>query len=120
MNKSSQVQPTPDINAAILTIRDQKVLLDADLALIYSVPTKALNQAVKRNLGRFPADFVFQLTTEETVCLNRSQFVTASIWSQIVTTSKCNIWYRPLHAQFTESTKLEQAIKANLGGLEYA
>ena len=58
MNKSLQVQPAPEINAAILTIRDQKVLLDADLALIYGVPTKALNQAIKRNLGRFPAAIV--------------------------------------------------------------
>lgn len=49
----------------ILTFRDQKVILDADLALLYGVPTKALNQAVKRNMARFPADFIFQLGRDE-------------------------------------------------------
>jgi hypothetical protein len=49
----------------ILTFLDQKVILDADLALLYGVPTKALNQAVKRNMARFPADFIFQLGRDE-------------------------------------------------------
>ena len=53
------------LDALILTIRNQKVLLDADLAEIYGVPTKALNQAVKRNADRFPDDFRFQLTAGE-------------------------------------------------------
>lgn len=53
------------LDALILTIRNQKVLLDADLAEIYGVPTKALNQAVKRNADRFPDDFRFQLTASE-------------------------------------------------------
>jgi hypothetical protein len=56
--------PAP-LDSLILTIRGQKVLLDADLAAIYGVPTKALNQAVKRNEDRFPADFVFQLSDDE-------------------------------------------------------
>ncbi len=56
--------PTP-LDSLILTIRGQKVLLDADLAAIYGVPTKALNQAVKRNAVRFPEDFVFQLSSKE-------------------------------------------------------
>jgi hypothetical protein len=66
------------LDSLILTIRGQKVLLDADLAAIYGVPTKALNQAVKRNEDRFPADFVFQLSAEEAkrVFLSRSQTVT--------------------------------------------
>ena len=55
----------PPLGTLILTIRSQKVLLDADLAAIYGVPTKALNQAVKRNADRFPNDFHFQLTDEE-------------------------------------------------------
>lgn len=55
-------------------IRDQPVMLDSDLACLYRVETKVLNQAVKRNLQRFPIDFMFQLTKEE--CL-RSQFVTS-------------------------------------------
>ncbi|CAG0962915.1 hypothetical protein MTYP_00829 [Methylophilaceae bacterium] len=49
----------------ILLIRGHKVMIDADLAGLYGVPTKALNQAVRRNLERFPADFMFQLTAEE-------------------------------------------------------
>jgi hypothetical protein len=53
------------IGSLIRTIRGQKVILDTDLARIYGVPTKALNQAVKRNTRRFPPDFLFQLTAEE-------------------------------------------------------
>ena len=66
------------IASVIRTIRGKKVILDADLARIYGVPTKALNQAVKRNLKRFPDDFLFQLTLEEVADLNRSQIVTGS------------------------------------------
>ena len=51
-------------------------MLDTDLAKLYGVPTKVLNQAVKRNVTRFPADFMFQLTSEETTAL-RSQIVTS-------------------------------------------
>jgi hypothetical protein len=61
----------------IFLIRDKKVMLDRDLAFLYGVETKALNQAVKRNIKRFPEDFMFQLTNEE---LNnwKSQFVTSN------------------------------------------
>ncbi len=55
-----------------------RVLLDADLAALYGVATKALNQAVKRNFARFPADFPFRLTSTEMTALNRSQSVTGS------------------------------------------
>jgi hypothetical protein len=60
----------------ILLIRGHRVMLDTDLAKLYRVPTKAINQAVKRNTNRFPVDFMFQLTSEETTAL-RSQFVTS-------------------------------------------
>ncbi|MCS6326619.1 MAG: ORF6N domain-containing protein [Nitrospira sp.] len=60
----------------ILVARDQRVILDADLARLYGVTTKAFNQAVKRNTDRFPEDFAFQLTKSETSCL-RSQTVTS-------------------------------------------
>jgi hypothetical protein len=53
------------MNIPIITLREQPVLIDADLARLYAVPTKALNQAVKRNAGRFPGDFLFQLTDAE-------------------------------------------------------
>jgi hypothetical protein len=59
-------------------LRGQKVLLDAELASLYGVTTKALNQAVKRNSSRFPADFIFRLTEHETATLNRSQDVTGA------------------------------------------
>jgi len=55
----------PPLESLILTIRGQKVLLDADLAAIYGVPTKRLNEQVKRNAERFPEDFIFQLTDSE-------------------------------------------------------
>ena len=53
------------IESLILTIRGSKVLIDADLAAIYGVETRALNQAVKRNSERFPKDFIFQLNAEK-------------------------------------------------------
>lgn len=78
------------VESLIHVIRGQKVMLDSDLAALYGVPTKAFNQAIRRNMERFPEDFMFQLTQEESAIL-RSQFVTAS---------KRNIRYQPL--VFTE------------------
>jgi hypothetical protein len=60
----------------ILSFREQRVILDADLAALYDVPTKRFNEAVKRNAGKFPQDFMFQLTIEEFDAL-RSQFATS-------------------------------------------
>lgn len=70
--------PAPAIESRILLIRGQKVMLDSDLAELYGVPTKALNQAVKRNLDRFPEDFMFRLGLDEARHLHslRSQNVT--------------------------------------------
>ena len=65
------------ITSAILLLRGEKVMLDRDLAELYGVEVRVLNQAVKRNSERFPADFAFQLTSEETQIL-KSQFVTSS------------------------------------------
>ena len=67
--------PAERIGSAILFVRGHKVMLDHDLAKLYEVPTKVLNQAVKRNQERFPSDFMFQLTPDESEVL-RSQFVT--------------------------------------------
>lgn len=66
------------IQNLIYIIRGQRVMLDSDLARLYEVETKVLNQAVKRNLERFPKDFMFQLTKEEYEIL-RSQIVTSKI-----------------------------------------
>ena len=72
------LMPVEHITTTILFLRRQKVLLDSELAALYGVPTKALNQAVKRNSERFPEDFLFRLTHSETEALNRSQLVTGS------------------------------------------
>jgi len=63
--QSHTIIPTESITEKILLICGQKVMLDTDLAGLYAVQTKVLNRAVKRNLDRFPADFMFQLTAEE-------------------------------------------------------
>ena len=72
----------PDVGGAIerriYSIRGERVMLDADLAALYGVETKALNQAVRRNLDRFPPDFMFALTLEEVGYL-RSQIVTSGL-----------------------------------------
>lgn len=72
------------IESLIHVIRDQQVMLDSDLARLYGVETRVLNQAVKRNIERFPEDFMFQLSKEESQNLI-SQIVTSSSRSQNVT-----------------------------------
>jgi hypothetical protein len=78
-----EIGPVGRIEGRIPRIRGRRVLLDEDLAEIYGVPTGALNQAVRRNAGRFPADFAFRLTSREMRTMR----------SQIVTASKRNIRY---------------------------
>ena len=63
--KDNALIPTERIAQSILLLRGQKVIIDADLADLYGVPTKALNQAVKRNQERFPEDFMFQMSADE-------------------------------------------------------
>jgi hypothetical protein len=84
------VIPVERIERSILLIREQRVLLDLHLAALYGVPVKQLNQAVKRNADRFPADFMFQLTWDESRVVR----------SQIVTLQRGHLRYQP-HA-FTE------------------
>ena len=79
-----------DIRHRIMTIRGRQVLMDRDLAELYGVSTKALNQAVKRNGKRFPDGFMFQLTKEEL----------ANLRSQIVTSNRGGLRYCPY--AFTE------------------
>ena len=89
--------PAPKIEKIaplVHTVRGERVLFDADLATLYGVSTKALNQAVKRNLDRFPADFMFRLTKDEAKAISASR-------SQIVTLKRGqNIKYLPY--AFTE------------------
>src|SRR5204862_124052 len=92
------MKPKKPIESMILNIRGSKVMLDADLAELYGVPTKRLNEQVKRNADRFPEDFMFQLTAQEWRNL-KSQTTTSSSeitqdqrvapnWSQFATSSK--------------------------------
>lgn len=104
--------PMEVIEGKILLVRGKKVMLDRDLALLYGVETKVLNQAVKRNIKRFPDDFMFQLNNYEASELSRSQFVTLKKGQ--------NIKYLPY--AFTENgvamlssvLNSEQAIEVNI------
>ena len=106
---SSEEQNTDNqllqIEPLIRTIRGQQVLLDSDLAILYGVETKRLNEQVKRNIERFPEDFMFQLTKVELINL-KSQIATSSeidnyLRSQIVTSSHGGVRYLPY--AFTEN-----------------
>ena len=103
------------LGALIFTIRKQRVILDADLASIYGVQTKRLNEQVRRNSERFPGDFMFQLTLQEVTDL-KSQIATSSsadIRSQIATASKRNIRFMPYvfteHGAIMAANVLEQS-----------
>lgn len=74
---SADLLPLETIIQRIVLLRGQKVLLDADLAALYDVPTKRFNEQVKRNLERFPSDFMFQVSEEEFAAL-RSHFATSN------------------------------------------
>jgi len=76
--KMNEMRIIKSIQNRIYEIRGERVLLDFDLAALYEVPTKVLNQAVKRNIKRFPKDFMFRLTSDDW----------GEMWSQIVTTSE--------------------------------
>ena len=82
MQLSSIIEASFDIKSLIYVIRSQQVMLDSDLAALYQVETKVLNQAVKRNISRFPEKFCFQLAGDEFDFL-RSQFVTSSFDDEI-------------------------------------
>src|SRR4029077_2409589 len=75
-----------NLQGAIHLIRGQRVMLDSDLAMIYGVTTKRLNAQLKRNRGRFPADFAFQLTVQDFRSW-KSQIRRSSVRSQFVTSS---------------------------------
>jgi hypothetical protein len=129
---SKDIIPIQRIAQSIYFLRGQKVMLDFDLAALYGVATKVLNQAMKRNHERFPNDFMFRLTAEETSSL-RSQIVTLSQqildnqriptnWSQIVTSSGKHRGqtYRPYAfteqgvAMLSSVLNSERAVKVNI------
>jgi len=90
--RQSSIVPTESIEHKILLIRGEKMILDADLAALYGTTTKKLNQQVKRNLHRFPADFLFRLTNKEVTSLR----------SHLVTSSSAHGGHRYLPYAFTE------------------
>ena len=110
----TKIVPLERIAASIRIIRAQKMLLDADLASLYGVETKVFNQAVRRNIERFPEDFMFHLTPEEAESL-RSQTVT------LKTGRGTHAKYAPLAfteqgvAMLSSVLKSKQAIQINLG-----
>ena len=77
MKRKSYLISVAKISSKILWIRGEKILLDRDLAQLYGVEVKVLNQSVRRNIDRFPTDFMFQLSKKEFLNL-KSQFVTSS------------------------------------------
>ena len=87
--ETASIQPVEQIESLIITVRGKQVILDHDLARLYGVETRVLNQAVQRNIERFPEDFMFQLSKEEAE-VSRSQIATMNgenMSSQFVTTS---------------------------------
>lgn len=109
---STTIVTATNIESKIYTIRGQGVMIDSDLAEMYGVETKRLKEQVKRNIERFPDDFMFQLTSEEAVALSRSQNATLKQGQ--------NVKYLPF--AFTEHGVLmlssvlrsEQAIEVNI------
>ncbi len=85
------------LDSLILQLRGHKVMLDADLAAMYGVPTKALNQAVQRNIQRFPEDFMFQLSKQEFTNLISHFAISSSANNQEVTNLKSQFVTSSLH-----------------------
>jgi hypothetical protein len=110
MSSNTEILPISDIGALIRSLRETRAILDTDLAAIYGVTTKRLNEQFRRNRDRFPEDFAFQLTREEWNFL-RSHFATSNraqgMRSQIATASKRNLRYLP--DAFTEHGALMAA-----------
>ncbi len=108
MTQNEGIDTSDNIESFIRSIRGRRVILDADLARLYGVPTKRLNEQVKRNLERFPDDFMFQLSREEAEVARRSssQFATldgAGNRSQSATGSQKHRDPRFLPYAFTEN-----------------
>ena len=93
------------IEKRIFMIRGHRVMLDADLAKLYGVPTKRLNEQVRRNIKRFPEDFMFQLTKDEYQNL-KSQFLIPSLRSQIATSNRGGRRYFPY--TFRETRRVQR------------
>ncbi|MCX6936747.1 MAG: ORF6N domain-containing protein [Verrucomicrobia bacterium] len=115
MKAAVETVPAERIQSRIRVLRGQRVLLDADLAEIYEVPTKRLIEQVKRNLDKFPEDFVFQLTRDEVSALNAARNATidnervVNKWSQNATGVSQNRGRQHLPFAFTEHGAIQAA-----------
>ena len=115
MPATAELLPAERIQNRIVVLRGQRVLLDADLAAIYEVPTKRLIEQMKRNVAKFPEDFVFQLTREEWSAVLASKPSSHAIqadtnmWSQNATTSPQRRRLTNLPYAFTEHGALQLA-----------
>lgn len=105
--------PAERVERAIILLRGHKVMLDADLAKLYGVTTKALNQAVKRNISRFPDDFMLQLTAEEATLL-RSQIVTLKAGRGMHRKYRPYVFTEQGVAMLSSVLHSERAIQANI------
>jgi hypothetical protein len=112
---TADILPAERIQSRILVLRGQRVLLDADLAAIYEVPTKRLIEQMKRNIVKFPEDFVFQLTREEwsAVLASKASAIAnkqdTNMWSQNATASPQRRRLTSLPYAFTEHGALQVA-----------
>lgn len=107
--KTAVVIPMERITQAILLIRGQKVMLSTYLAELYEVEPRALVQAIKRNIGRFPEDFMFQLSWEETASL-KSQSVTSRPADAVGSRSQSVILKRGLNIKYPPYAFTEQGV----------
>jgi hypothetical protein len=109
MAKQKSIVPVERIEKAILLIRGEKVLLDRHLAELYGVETRVLNQAVRRNIKRFPKDFMFELTRDEIMRI--SQTVTSS---EIKYSKRVHAFTEQGDAMLSSVLKSERAIEVNI------
>ena len=102
--ETAAIQSVEQIESLILTIRGKQVILDRDLARLYSVETRVLNQAVQRNIERFPEDFMFRLTKEEFENW-KSQFVTSNYDEENMSSQFVTIENEDLSSQLLITSK---------------
>ncbi len=109
MKADKSLIPTERIQALILMVRGHKVLLDRDLAVLYGVETRVLNQAVRRNRERFPSDFMFELTRDEIMGI--SQIVTSS---NVKFSKRVTVFTEQGVAMLSSILRSKQAIAVNI------
>ena len=112
MTEEASIVPMERVEQSIYLIRGQKVMLDRDLATLYDVETRVLNQAVKRNENRFPSDFMFELTREEIMRI--SQFVISSEGPDIKYSKRVLAFTEQGVAMLSSILKSDRAVEVNI------